>query len=528
MIIDKSYSFIGIGKFQKYLIFSLINCSFLVAIISLSYSYLTKLPSFLCRSNPNENYTKCDFNEEKFCNNPTFEYIKDPSNSLINWAYSFDLYCNNSIYIPIIGSGFFIGGIFGCLIITPLPDKYGRKIIFQITLTISCIIHYLILFSFNPLLLSLFCIISGFISSIYGNFSVIVSEYISRDISGIIMSIVDAIYPTMGFLEAFFFMTINNWRILFLITSILHTISTYIILFYLVESPKWLFSQEKIEETLNSLRKIAYINNKKNEWLTYEKIEISNFKINKNNENINTKNNNEINTSYSIIEILQKFPSQRKVIFILSITFFSSSFCFYGIILSISSMKGNFFINSLLSFLGEAISELSSGFISQKIGRVPILKYGGLIGGIGFIGNQMATYNLKSIFLLISMMGFSSTLNCLYIYTPEIIPTKIRSTVCGMLYFCGMISPSFVPIIKSVFYNFFGFFFVFFGFVYSFFCFFLEETLNKNISDYIPEEMFFEQRNLSSGNFNEVEEISVVDDFYRKSIGRRNNSFLFE
>ena len=528
MIIDKSYLFIGIGKFQKYLIFSLINCSFLVAIISLSYSYLTKLPSFLCRNNPNENYTKCDFNEDTFCKKPTFEYIKDPSNSLINWAYSFDLYCNNSIYIPIIGSGFFIGGIFGCLIITPLPDKYGRKIIFQITLTISCIIHYLILFSFNPLLLSLFCIISGFISSIYGNLSVIVSEYISRDISGIIMSIVDAIYPTMGFLEAFFFMTINNWRILFLITSILHTISTYIILFYLVESPKWLFSQEKIEETLNSLRKIAYINNKKNEWLTYEKIEISNFKINKNNENINTKNNNEINTSYSIIEILQNFPSQRKVIFILSITFFSSSFCFYGIILSISSMKGNFFINSLLSFLGEAISELSSGFISQKIGRVPILKYGGLIGGIGFIGNQMATYNLKSIFLLISMMGFSSTLNCLYIYTPEIIPTKIRSTVCGMLYFCGMISPSFVPIIKSVFYNFFGFFFVFFGFVYSFFCFFLEETLNKNISDYIPEEMFFEQRNLSSGNFNEVEEISVVDDFYRKSIGRRNNSFLFE
>ena len=527
MIIDKSYSFIGIGKFQKYLIFSLINCSFLVAIISLSYSYLTKLPSFLCRSNPNENYTKCDFNEEKFCNKPTFEYIKDPSNSLINWAYSFDLYCNNSIYIPIIGSGFFIGGIFGCLIITPLPDKYGRKIIFQITLTISCIIHYLILFSFNPFLLSLFCIISGFISSIYGNFSVIVSEYISKDISGIIMSIVDAIYPTMGFLEAFFFMTINNWRILFLITSILHTLSTYIILFYLVESPKWLLSQGKIEETLNSLRKISSFNNKENEWLTYEKIELKNFKIKENSQNKNIKNPNDKNISYSIIEILQKFPSQRKVIFILSITFFSSSFCFYGIILSLSSMKGNFFINSLLSFLGESISELSSGFISQKIGRVPILKYGGLIGSIGFIGNQFAIYNLKSIFLLISMMGFSSTLNCLYIYTPEIIPTKIRSTVCGMLYFFGMISPSFVPIFKSVFYNFFTFFFIFFGFFYSFFCFFLEETLNKNISDDIPEENFNHLRNFSEEDFYQ-EEIRVIDDYNRKSFGRRNNSLMFE
>jgi len=129
-MIDKVLSVIGFGKFQKLLLFSLISCSFLCCIVSLSFSYLTKQPAFLCRDNANQVLAKCNFEEEKFCNKekfPEFEYQKDRSNSLYNWAFSFDLYCSNKQYLVIIGSGFFIGAIFGCVVITPLPDKYGRK-----------------------------------------------------------------------------------------------------------------------------------------------------------------------------------------------------------------------------------------------------------------------------------------------------------------------------------------------------------------------------------------------------------------
>ena len=264
-MIDKILSIVGFGKFQKFLLFSLISCSFLCCIVSLSFSYLTKQPAFLCRDNVNQTFSKCNFEEEKFCQKdkfPGFEYQKDRSNSLYNWTFSFDLYCSNKQFLVIIGSGFFIGAIFGCIVITPLPDKYGRKNVIKICLSISCIIHFLILTSFNRLLLSILCIISGFISSIYGNFSLYVAEYIPKENSAISMSFIDAVYPFMGFVEAIYFLIINNWRILFLFTTILHIFATYFILKYLPESPKWLYDKGKIDESFEMIKEIVKINGK--------------------------------------------------------------------------------------------------------------------------------------------------------------------------------------------------------------------------------------------------------------------------
>ena len=491
-MIDKIHSIIGFGKFQKLLVFSLISCSFLTCIVSLSFSYLTKQPQFLCRENVNQNLTICNFEEEKFCNKekyPEFEYIKDKANSLYNWSYYFDLYCNNKKYIVLIGSGFFIGAIFGCIFITPLPDKYGRKIVIQICLSISCILHFLILTSFNSFLLSIYCIISGFISSIYGNFSLYVAEYIPKENSALSMSFIDAVYPFMGFVEAIFFLTINNWRILFLFTTILHIFATYFILKYLPESPKWLYDQGKINESLEMIKKIALINGKTKEVETFINLNNNQLKIQNNEDKSQDKNKNDNNKQYNIISIIIKFPSQRLVIFILSFTFFCASYCFYGIILSLENMKGNFFQNSMFSFFGEMVAELSSGYLANIYGRTIILKLGGIIGALGFLGNIFCPYNLKSFLLLISMMGYSSTFNVLYIYSPEIIPSSISSTVCGAFYFCGMTAPTFVPFIKTFFpNNGFDSFFIIFGISYSIACMYLKETLGKEVSDEINEE----------------------------------------
>ena len=151
-------------------------------------------------------------------------------------------------------------------------------------------------------------------------------------------------------------------------------------------------------------------------------------------------------------------------------------------------MKGNFFQNSIFSFFGEMVGELSSGYLSGIYGRTKILKFGGIIGALGFLGNKLCYYSLKSFLLLISMIGYSSTFNVLYIYTPEIIPSSIRSTVNGAIYFCGMVAPSFVPFIKTYFTNTFENLFIIFGFVYSLTCMYLKETLGKDIKDEIPEE----------------------------------------
>ena len=148
------------------------------------------------------------------------------------------------------------------------------------------------------------------------------------------MSFIDAVYPFMGFVEAIYFLFINNWRILFLFTTILHIFATYFILKYLPESPKWLYDQGKINDSLEMIKKIAEINGKTREVNTVinlnknKELEIKN---NEDNNNLQEKTKNDNNNSqYNIISIIIKFPSQRLVIFILSFTFFCASFCFYG------------------------------------------------------------------------------------------------------------------------------------------------------------------------------------------------------
>ena len=43
--------------------------------------------------------------------------------------------------------------------------------------------------------------------------------------------------------------------------------------------------------------------------------------------------------------------------------------CFYGIILYLDQMKGNFFLNAIMGFLGELIAELVGGKLMDIYGR---------------------------------------------------------------------------------------------------------------------------------------------------------------
>ena len=86
----------------------------------------------------------------------------------------------------------------------------------------------------------------------------------------------------------------------------------------------------------------------------------------------------------SILFIIS-LPSQRKTILILILLWYASSFCFYGIILNLNKLKGDFFSLSILAFLGEMIRELISGYTAEIYGRIFELKYGGFLRAFGFL-----------------------------------------------------------------------------------------------------------------------------------------------
>ncbi len=247
------------GKYQKTISFLIIVVGVLSLLMSSSFPFMTKRPDLLCKEKESlEGFHPCPEND--LCKNDFFDYKKDLSTSLYNWSYEFDFYCDNNYVPPFIGTTFFFGGIIGSVVLSPLPDKYGRQSIYKILLIIIFILNLNVFLTINKWHLILVNALLGIASFAYSMTTVIITEYIDRSYAGMIMSLTSAIFPLSGILVALLFMFINNWRFLFFISSILSFLCVYISQKYFLESPRWLNSKNRFNETLDVFKQIAIIN----------------------------------------------------------------------------------------------------------------------------------------------------------------------------------------------------------------------------------------------------------------------------
>jgi MFS family permease len=172
---------------------------------------------------------------------------------------------------------------------------------------------------------------------------------------------------------------------------------------------------------------------------------------------------------------------------VLSYLWFTAGFCFYGLILNLEHLGGNLFADSIVTFLGELASEILSGYCADEFGRVIVLKFGALFGGVSFIFYELITdATLKSILLFCTSIGFSAFFNAIYIFSPEAVPTSVRSTVMGFLYLISRLGALMAPTVSAVLPH----SAICYGFVSVFafyFCFQLKETLGKEIPEDVPE-----------------------------------------
>ena len=149
---DKIFETVGLdGPYQKILLIINLFTGVLPCIYSFQIPFLTKHPSFFVQKlksdDPNKIY-EMEFNND-LCNSSLYKINKNPEKSIINWSYSFDLFCEKETYITIITSIVFIGGMIGTLTITPLLDKYGRSLILKICVSISLYFYIFIYILFQ-------------------------------------------------------------------------------------------------------------------------------------------------------------------------------------------------------------------------------------------------------------------------------------------------------------------------------------------------------------------------------------------
>ena len=491
---DKIFDVIGLeGPYQTTLLIINLFTGVLPSVYSLQIPYLTKHPSFFVRKlksdNPDQIY-EMEF-DQKLCDSTLYEITKNPKKSVINWSYTFDLYCERESYNTIMTSIIFVGGMIGTLFILPLPDKYGRAKVLKYVTLISLILHFNLLFSIGPIHLIIINFVGGIFSQIFALGYALFTEFFPKSKNGLLIGIYNAIYPFSGVLFCIFFIFANNWRILYLITSLLHAYYTYITFKYLIESPRWLHSVGEKERCIGAITEIAIYNLKEEEWNNFQKNnpEIINklgTPLLEKKENENNINSERINKTYNIFEILQ-FKSQRTIFIKITVISIGCSYNYYGIILNLGKMKGNFYLNSICAFLGEFVSELLSGKLADNFGRITIFLYSCVIGTIGYI-LYLVSPLFKFFFVFMAMVGYSGIFNTIAIYAPEIYPTKIRNTAYSYSSFISRLSPICVPILTQTFPNLIDFSFILWGIISGLIGLTLEETLGRKLIDIIPEE----------------------------------------
>ena len=493
-------------KYQRIIIAILLGCSPLATIYTLQISYLTKYPDFLVRRiNSKQNFTIQEYNSS-ICDSSIYEIKKYPNTSIDNWSYNFDLYCNRNFYNLLITSAIFIGGITSAVIISPFPDKVGRLKIYKSFFIGVFICHLNFLFSIGPIHIILINLVGGFISFIYSLSFVIITEYLTQSITGKVFGLFSAIYPIFGILMGFYFLTINNYKLLFLFTTLLSGVILYLILKYMTESPLWLALNGEKEEFIKVLDKIAMINNKETNWENFKK-----YNMEKINEVCLKKEITKIKEK-TIFDILT-LKSQRKNLIIHAYLWLASSINFFGIILNLKTMKGGFFANSISAFIGEAISELFAGIFSDKLGRLPCMKYPAFIGSISFIIYLYVPDNFKFIFVFGAMLGNASMFAIISIYTPEVFPTPIRGLICGYTNIFARIGPLLLPYLTEILGDGVNWIFIIGGFGCGIVCFFIEETLGKELPNIIPEDEELKD-NFLSGDENVRESYKKINHSY--------------
>ena len=150
---DKIFETIGLeGAYQNTLFIINLFTGVLPCIYSFQIPFLTRHPSFFVQKlqsdDPNKIY-ELEFNNE-LCDCSLYKIIKNPDKSVINWSYTYDLYCDKETYITIITSIIFVGMMIGTLTVAPSIDKYKRAIILKICISVSLILHFNLLFCLGP------------------------------------------------------------------------------------------------------------------------------------------------------------------------------------------------------------------------------------------------------------------------------------------------------------------------------------------------------------------------------------------
>ncbi|KAK3098660.1 hypothetical protein FSP39_021703 [Pinctada imbricata] len=337
----------------------------------------------------------------------------------------FNLVCEKKLSNSHAIATYFFGQVTAPLLVIPLADVIGRRLVACITLTVVFIVNIAMPFSNSVYVFAVLRYFDGFFgASLYNTAFVIGIELVGASKRVIAGTVILLVFCAGEFVLAVLAYFIRDWRWLQLTVAV----PMIIPLIYwwprvLPESVRWLMARGRMEEATVILRRAAKTNKRplaENVRLKYKEEKTSN------------------------IQILKELFSSRKLLFYWAITsanWFVVAFIYYGIKTNIGALGGNLYVSFTLVTTAETLGYIPL-FAMDVIGhkRLHMVSMGATCAAciasifpILFAGNSLQW--LTVMFALLGKLFVSTAFGMIFVYTGEIFPTVVRSFTLGS---CGV------------------------------------------------------------------------------------------
>uniref|UniRef100_A0A6A7G4B2 Organic cation transporter protein-like n=2 Tax=Hirondellea gigas TaxID=1518452 RepID=A0A6A7G4B2_9CRUS len=285
-----------------------------------------------------------------------------------------------------------------------------------------------------------------------------------RTFVGIMIETPFALGEAMAGVLAYF---IRDWRYL----QLAITLPAFLLISYrwlMPESIRWLVSQNRTEEAIVILKKVAKVNNKK---LQEEKLDFIRDHAAKEKssalESIKTSgvdlaNNEKIEQAQvpkvhkkSVLDLLRT-PNMRKRSLNMFFCWAVVTFMYYGLSLNSGNMGSNIFVSFILTMLIEIPSYLFAWFALDRMGRKGTLMFMFWLAGISCIIAGVLDREYSAAIMVLSLLGkfgAAAAFAIVYVYASEIFPTDYRSVGVGACSMFARVGGMLAPFIVELFRN---------------------------------------------------------------------------
>ena len=344
-----------------------------------------------------------------------WEYTEPKEYSIVTW---FDIYCDSSWLIQVSTSIIFIGGGVGGILVGWAADNYGRKNVIFISVTMSILCGFLASLMPNIYFFIAFRFIIGlFMAGTNYQMSILLSEIVAckyRPHAGILVWIFFSVALCLLSLKAYF---IRSWKTLFIVCSVPYV---FVLLFYKFapESPRWLRLQGKLDELMETLQRIADINNK---------VIPSHLSILPAEKGLQQRKSSPL--------LLFRTRRISKMTLVMSYGGMIHGMVYYGIHMAASDLGGSLYLNFfLLSFI-EIPATAFAVFLCDKCGRKFPTVVGVLCAGISCVILAFLPMKIKVVRVIIGMIGklcITISFNTFGLWSIELFPTEVRGQAMGI------------------------------------------------------------------------------------------------